>query len=40
MQMTGVELEEAKLLDFEIASEAYERKIGIKPLFMAPPAWY
>jgi GTP-binding protein HflX len=35
MQMTELELEEAKYLDFESLSEAYEKKNGIKPVFMA-----
>jgi GTP-binding protein HflX len=35
MQMTELELEEANYLDFESLSEAYEKKNGIKPVFMA-----
>lgn len=35
MQMTELELEEANYLDFESLSTAYEKKTGIKPVFMA-----
>jgi GTP-binding protein HflX len=35
MQMTELELEEANYLDFGSLSEAYEKKNGIKPVFMA-----
>lgn len=35
MQMTELELEEANYLDFESLSDAYEKKTGIKPVFMA-----
>jgi len=35
MQMTELELEEANYLDFDSLSDAYEKKTGIKPVFMA-----
>jgi GTP-binding protein HflX len=35
MQMTELELEEANYLDFGSLSEAYQKKNGIKPVFMA-----
>ncbi|WP_268033456.1 GTPase HflX [Algoriphagus sp. PAP.12] len=35
MEMTEMELEEADFKDFDALSEAYEKKTGIKPVFMA-----
>lgn len=35
MNMTELELEEANFLDFNSLSDAYEKKTGIKPVFMA-----
>jgi len=35
MEMTELELEEANFLDFKALSDSYEKKTGIKPVFMA-----
>lgn len=35
MEMTELELEEANFLDFDALSDAYEKKTGTKPVFMA-----
>ncbi|MEB2773804.1 GTPase HflX [Algoriphagus sp. D3-2-R+10] len=35
MKMTELELEEANFLDFDALEEAYEKKTGISPVFMA-----
>jgi GTP-binding protein HflX len=35
MEMTEMELEEADFKDFDALSDAYEKKTGIKPVFMA-----
>lgn len=35
MKMTELELEEANFLDFDALAEAYEKKTGISPVFMA-----